>query len=83
MQRIPRDSVRAQVRPHVVLAPIGERIEFRQTVRRVELLDRDVLARHALRTAQPGDPGPRARERPAQRLALADAAALLAQIDAV
>src|SRR5262245_14885179 len=82
VQLVVGDSVRPDIGPDFLVAPVGEGVELDQAVFRVVGLDRDLLAGSRLPPAQPGDPGLLPRQRPAQRLDLADVAARFAQIDA-
>src|SRR5262245_9644120 len=82
VQLVVGDSVRPDIGPDFLVAPVGEGVELDQAVVRVVGLDRDLLAGGRLPPAQPGDPGLLSRQRPAQRLDLADVAARLAQLDA-
>src|SRR5690606_23211206 len=71
-----------EVSPHLLLAPLGKRVEFLQSMGRVVFLQWQRGARARLRAAQARDPRPLARQRALERLGLADGAALPAQLDA-
>jgi len=56
MERIVRHVMGANVGPDVLGAPIGERVEFGEAVRGVELLERQVASRDRLLAPLAGDP---------------------------
>ena len=67
VQRVVGHAVRAQVAPHVVLGPVGERVELRAgRARRRTRARRASRARRRLLAAQAGDPGALAGERAAR-----------------
>ena len=67
VEAVPRHVLGAQEGPHLGFAPVGERIELGQAVRRIELLDGHAYPRDPLGAAQPGDPGTGPDQRSAQR----------------
>ena len=72
VQRVVGQPALADVRPAVVVAPVGERVRLPQLVRRVPAELRRVRARRRLVAADAGDPGVEAAERPDERLDLGD-----------
>src|SRR3954469_20787732 len=76
------DPVLTEVVPDFRLAPRCERIELLEAVDRVELALLEPRASGRVLPPLPGEPGALSRERPPERLDLADLAAALAQIDA-
>jgi hypothetical protein len=82
VQRVVGHRAGPQVGPYLVARPVGQRIEFREAMPLVELLDGGVAARERLVAAQPGDPGALAHERARERRRLAQRAAVLAQVQA-
>jgi hypothetical protein len=80
VQRVVRDIERADVGPDIVLAPIGEGIEFHDTPRGIVLLQLEIVARDGLLAALAGDPGFLALERAIEGLNFADVAAAFAQL---
>ena len=83
VQRVVGHVVGADVVPHVLLGPVGQRIELGHAVGRVVFLHGQLGAGARLGAALAGDPGLLAGQGAAQRLDLADAAAFLAHLDAV
>src|SRR5258707_8398965 len=75
------NAVLAEVMPDLGLAPGGERVEFLDAVRRVELALGELGASRRVLAALSRDPGALSGERPPERLDLADLAAALAQLD--
>src|SRR5204863_6353410 len=72
----------ADVLPHLVFAPVGERIELDDPALGVEFLEFQIGARDGLLAALAGDPGFLAPERAIERFDFADVAATLAQLPA-
>jgi hypothetical protein len=85
VQRVVGDLVQRDVVPDVAPGPVGQRVELDQTLHgllgRVD--QRHLGARARLLAAQPGQPGFLAGQGAAQWLHLANAAAGLAQVDAL
>ena len=75
--------VLADVRPHVLVRPIQQRVQLLQTVVRIVSRDFQRSARHRLIAAHAGDPRSLACQRAAQRFHLAHKAATLAILHAV
>ncbi|MNQ27677.1 hypothetical protein D3C85_409380 [compost metagenome] len=82
MQRVVRNAQRADGGPHVLLAPVGQRIELVKAERLVVLFLGQLAARRGLSAPLPGDPGAAARQRALERLDLADLATGFAQLHA-
>src|SRR6266568_3369994 len=82
VERVVRNITGANDRPHLVLAPVGERVELHDAVRRVVFLQLELGAGDGLVAALAGDPGFLAFERARKRLHLSDMAAALAQLHA-
>src|SRR5207302_9627774 len=83
VERVVWHVVLADVAPHVVVGPVGERVQLDDAAMDlVDLEGLDVGPRRRLVAAQAGDPGIKAGQRSAERLDLADAAAGLAILDA-
>ena len=83
MQGVVGHFVGADIFPDLGLAPVRQRIELRHAVGRIVFLHRELGTRARLGAALARDPGLLAGQRMAERLDLADAAALLAHLDAV
>src|SRR5215472_1869317 len=82
VERIHRNIVTGDITPDLVLAPLGERVEFGQPVLGVELLNCDVTAGERLGAPLPGDPRTATGERASEWGRLANGAAAPAQLDA-
>src|SRR3954454_7116242 len=83
VERVVGQVVLAHVVPHLVLGPLGERVELHyRTVVVVDLDLADVAACRPLVAAQPGDPRVEPRQVPLQRLDLAHLAAEQPVLDA-
>ena len=72
VQRVVGQPALADVRPAVVVAPVGERVRLPELVRGVPAELRRVRARRRLVAADAGDPGVEAAERADERLDLGD-----------
>src|SRR5690606_3744016 len=77
VQRVDRDVVRADVRPHVVRRPAQQRVDLPDAVLRIGLEMLRRRARRGLIAADGGDPGVRVAEHARQRLDLAQRAAAI------
>ena len=82
VQRVVRHVVAGDAVPHVVPAPVGQRVEL-GTSCIVDVLEGHLGARARLFTAQPRHPGRAARQQTRKRFELADLAAGFAQLDAL
>ena len=71
VQRVVRDLVELEVGPHLLFAPVRERVEFCKAVAIVEGADRQSFASRRLLRAQSGDPGLLAGQRALQWFDLA------------
>src|SRR5574343_1135838 len=85
VQRVVVHLVVGDVVPHIAPGPVGQRVELVQTLAGhfAFVVQRHLGAGVGLLLAQTGDPGRFAGQRARQRLHLADAAALFAQVDAL
>ncbi len=83
MQRVVRHIIAADVLPHIVLRPVGQRIEFSHTVRFILFLHVQFSTCLRLCAALAGDPCLVTGKGAIQRLDLADPAAFLTHLNAV
>src|ERR1700710_135432 len=82
MQRVDGDVEGFQISPDIRFGPVRERIELRDTARRVVLFFMQLYARYGLLASLSRDPRAHVFQRAVQRFDLANAAAAFTQIDA-
>src|SRR5471030_72274 len=83
VQRVDGDIEGLQISPDIGFSPVRERIELRDTTRRVVLFFMQLHARYRLLAALPRDPRAHLFQRAIQRLDLTNAATTFTQIDAL